>query len=101
MSGYVPQTGEKDSAKLVVAIQNLYQGRSNAVGTFTITANATTTTVTAPNCTVSSYVHIQPQTQHAAWHKATTYVTPGNGQFVVTHASNPNNDCTFGFVAIG
>lgn len=101
MSGYVPQTGETNPAKLVIAIQNLYQGRSNAAGTFTITANTTSTAVTSPNCTVASYVHVSPLTQHAAWHMATTYITPGNGSFTVNHAANANNDCNFGYAVIG
>jgi hypothetical protein len=101
MSGYVPQTGEKDPSKLVLAIQNLYQGRTNAAGTFTITANATSTVVTCPNCTVASYVHISPLTQHAAWHMATTRIVPANGSFTITHASNANTDCNFGYVVLG
>ena len=41
---------EKDLSKFAFAIQQLAEGRSNATGTVTLTANAASTTVTAPTC---------------------------------------------------
>ena len=101
MSGYVPASGEKDPARLATAIQHLYQGRSHAVGAFTLTPNATSTMVTAPNCSQASVVVLMPRTANAAAHMATISIVPGRGSFAVSHAANPNADCVFGFVALG
>src|SRR5713101_8234521 len=97
MSGNVPGPGETDLYKLVRAIRELFEGRSNAVGTFTLTASATSTVVTAQNCSPSSFVYLSPQTAHAANDAATTSVVAGNGSFTVTHANNSRNDRTFGY----
>jgi len=47
MSGLAPATGEKNLTRIVTAIRQLYEGRSNAVGTCTLTHGATSTTVTS------------------------------------------------------
>lgn len=84
------------------AIAQLQQGRSNAVGSVTLTAGAATTTVTAPNCSVSSAVLLFPTTANAAAIVAATYVsTISNGSFVVTHTNNANADKTFLWAALG
>ena len=101
MSGYVPQSGERDLAKLVMAIRQLYEGRSNAVGSFTITPSMTSTVVTARNCSPTSFILLMPKTANAAAHKATTSIVPGTGQFTVSHASNSNADCHFGYAIVG
>jgi hypothetical protein len=86
---------------LANAIRQLQQGRSNATGSFTITPNATTTTVTAPCATSSSYIALFPQTADAANDMATTYAIAANGQFTVHHAANARSDRTFGFEVRG
>lgn len=84
------------------AIRQLQQGRSNALVLATLTANTTTTTVTAPNCASGSAVLLSPTTANAAAALATTYVsTISNGSFVLTHANNAQTDRTFRFVTLG
>jgi hypothetical protein len=70
-------------------------------GTVTLTAGATATTVTAAGCTASSFVHLAPQTQHAANDGATTSWVAGSGQFVITHANNARTDRTFSYIVLG
>jgi hypothetical protein len=96
-------TTEKDLTKYAFAIQQLAQGRSNAVGTFTLTASAGSTTVTAPNCGADSVVLVMPTTAHAAAEigNGTLYTTAANGSFTVTHANNSQADRTYGFVCLG
>lgn len=105
-SGLYLNPGERDVSKLVDAIRQLMEGRSNAVGTVTLTGNgsATSTTVTANNCGPNSAILLFPATAHAAAVVATTYakaadVTPR--QFIVTHATTSNSDVTFWFVCLG
>ena len=72
-----------------------------SVGTFTLTANATSTTVTdaavSPGCTIL----LTPITPDSANDRATTSVVAGAGSFVVTHANNPRADRSFDYAVIG
>jgi len=101
MSGLTLSPAERDLFRIVMAVRQLMEGRSNAVGTFTLAASATSTAVAAPTCAVGSVVLLMPKTANAAAALATTFVTPANASFVVTHASAPTTDRTFGFVALG
>lgn len=101
MAGLTLNPGEKDPRRIADVVRQLTEGKNNATGTFTLTASATTTTVQAPSCTTASVVLISPQTQHAANDMATTSITPGNAQFVLTHANNARVDRTFGYVVLG
>lgn len=101
MTALTISINESDPKRIAAALQQVTEGRTNATGTFTISANANSTLVTAPNCSVSSFVFLSATTMHAAWHMATTKTLPANGSFVVTHASNTLTDSIFGFVCLG
>jgi hypothetical protein len=95
---------EKDISKIVLAVRQLTEGRSNASGTVTLSANAATTAVAAPNCAATSAVLLFPATAHAAAAAASTYVKSTDirkGQFVVTHPNDANTDKIFYWLAIG
>ena len=97
---------ETDPQKQNRLIRQLIEGRSNAVGTVTLTGDgvATTTTVSATTCSPSSVVILFPATAHAAAVVASTYVLDDDvtaGQFIVTHATTANADVTFSWVCIG
>ena len=104
MSSYVVARDEKDLKKFALAIQQLAEGRSNAVGALTLAASAGSTTVVAQNCGAGSVVLLSPRTAHAAAELAagTCYVSAvALGSFTVTHASNAQTDRTFGYVCLG
>lgn len=102
MTAYIVHTNETDLTKHAFGQQQLAQGRSNAVGTFTLTANTTTTTVTATNCGAGSVVLFSPKTANAAAAYATTYYSSVSaGSFVITHANNAQTDRTFGYETRG
>lgn len=102
MLSTLPTPEDKNIQRIVEAIRQLSQGRSNATGTFTLTAGATTTTVSQPYCADSAYVFFTPKTANAAAAISTTYVSSvGNKTFTVTHANNAQTDRTFGYIAIG
>lgn len=104
MSAPVVGTFEKDLTKYAAAIKELGQGRSNAVGTVTLRASQTTTTVDATNCGAGNVVFLFPATANAAAIVATTYVLASNvtpGQFIITHPSSVSTDKTFYWVALG
>ncbi len=102
MSGFsVPTTG-KDPAAVALAIQQLYAGRSNAVGSLTLAAGATSTVVNAINCAAQCAVLLFPKTAHAAAALATTFISAvGNQSFTVSHANNSQTDREFFYVALG
>lgn len=98
----IVQTNEKDITKVNIALQQLAQGRSNAVGSVTLVTSTTTTTVTNMTCGADSIVILSPKTANAAAALATTYVSAiGAGTFTLTHSSNGQTDRVFGYVNIG
>jgi hypothetical protein len=104
VSGNVPVPTEEDGYKIVRAIRELFEGRSNAVGTVTLAAGATSTTVTAMNCGAGSTPLLVPTTANAAAEigNGTLYVgTVANGSFIITHADSDQTDRTFRFAAFG
>lgn len=97
---------EHDPFRQNSVIRQLIEGRSNAVGTATLTGDgvATSTTVTATTCGPNSAVFMFPTTANAAAVVSTTYIDPANvtpGQFIVTHATTSNADVTFFYACLG
>ena len=104
MSVYIPPLASADLGNVIGSIHQLAQGRTNSCGSFTLAANATTTTVSfvvaAPS--TSALMYWQPTTADAAAQMATLYCTgQTKGQFVLTHASNTSTDQTFNFEVRG
>jgi hypothetical protein len=95
---------ETQPYRMVNAIRQLMQGRSNAAGTVTLAPNAAATTVTAPNCAAGAQVFLFPRTAHAAAEIAAggCYVSAvASGAFTLTHANNAQTDRTFSYVCLG
>jgi hypothetical protein len=95
---------ETQPHRLVNAIRQLMQGRSNAAGSLTLAAGAASTTVTAPNCAPTAQVFLFPKTAHAAAELAagTCWVSAvAGGAFTITHANNAQADRTFAYVCLG
>lgn len=102
MSGNVPSLTERNPVRIVQAIRDLFSGRSNAAGQFTLTANTTTTTVTAPNASVDTHITFGARTANAAVATANMYISAkAQGSFTVTHANTATTDRTFDYHAFG
>jgi hypothetical protein len=102
-SGLYINLAEKNPLIVNTAIKQLIEGRSNAVGTVTLTTGITTT-VTAVTCGPQSAVFLFPTTANAAAAVTTVSVPSTNiirGQFIVNHASNANTDKIYNYLAIG
>lgn len=77
-------------------INQLINGRSNAVGDVTLTANAASTTLTDARIGPDSFIGLMPTTSNAAAALTATYVTSrGKGTATITHANNAQTDRTF------
>lgn len=104
MSGYSVGTAEKDPAQFALAIQQLYAGRSNASGTCTLAAGATSTVISAINCAPQCAVFLFPKTAHAGAEVAAggCFISAvGVQHFTITHANNAQVDRTYFFVCLG
>jgi len=106
MTVFVPHITETDQKKQNLSLQQLGAGRSNAVGSVTLTANAATTTVTDMNCASGSSIHLMPTTANASAEigAGTIYLATAtilNGSFVITHANNAQVDRTFRYAIHG
>jgi hypothetical protein len=102
VTAFVPGTDEKDLHKFAMSLQQLAAGRSNAVGTVTLTSSAASTTINDLNCAAGSTIILTPSTAHAAAElgNGTLYVSAvANKSFTLAHASNTQTDRTF-FYAI-
>ena len=101
MAGLTLNPGEKDLTIIVQVVRQLMEGRTNAIVTATLTANAVATTVKAPTCSPSSAILPCATTPDSANDIPLMSFTPGYGQFVIAHASNARVDRTFNFVVLG
>lgn len=98
MTVYLPGITETDLKKIVLAIQQLGAGRSNAIGTVTLVTGAATTTVSDNNCAPGSVVLFTPTTANAAAEvgNGTMYLSAvANKSFTVTHANSATAGRTF------
>lgn len=104
MSGNYPSATERNLAKIVRSIRDLFEGRSNAVGRFTMALNAGSTTVQAPNCGLESKVQLIPRHANAAteYGAGTWYISDVKpGQFTVVHVNSATANRTFDYVIQG
>jgi hypothetical protein len=98
MTAYVPGITETDLKKIVLAIQQLAAGRSNAVGTVTLATGSATTIVADKNCAAGSTPLLTPTTANAAAEigNGTMFVSAvANGSFTISHANSATSGRTF------
>jgi len=100
----LPPLGAADR-DIITAIRELIRGRSNAVTTITLTANAGTTTYVGPNVNENAEALLFPKTANAAAALATTYATisriAGVPTVTITHANAASTDRTFALAILG
>lgn len=96
------QPTETGIFRIVQAIRQLIQGRSDATLEVTLRANQTTTVVTAINCSKDCEVFLSPRTANAAAAIPTTFISSVvQGSFTITHSSSAQLDRTYGVVCLG
>lgn len=97
--------------KILSVLSGIMQGKTNNTGSFTLTANDTTTTVTLPvgKLGPNTVILWQPTTANAATAMANLYVsartisTKGavNNTFTLTHSNTADSDKTFNYILVG
>lgn len=104
MTAFVPGITETDLKKVILALQQLAAGRSNATGTVTLATSASTTVVTDANCAVDTVPLLTAVTANAATEvgNGTIYVSSvAMGSFTITHANSATAGRTFLYVLQG
>ena len=106
MTAYVPGISETDLKKIILAIQQLAAGRSNAVGTVTLTLNSATTVVTTATgtCASGSVPILVPTTANAAteFGAGSLYISSvGKDTFTITHVNSATASRTFLYAVHG
>lgn len=106
MTVFVPEINETDLKKFALSLQQLGAGRSNAVGSVTLTQNVATTTVTTRTgtCAPGSVPILIPTTANAAteFGAGTWYISSvGIDTFTITHVNSATASRTFLYVIVG
>lgn len=87
---------------IALVLNNVIQGKLNNTGSFTITANVATTTLSDARIGANSTILLMATTANAAGALATTYFSGfGDGSCTVNHANNAQVDRTFRYAVIG
>jgi hypothetical protein len=92
--------------KVSTTLNEVLRGRLNVVGTFTLSASMTSSTLTDDRISLNSIIVLSPTTANAAAElgNGTLFVSESgrnNGSVVITHANNAQTDRTFRFAIIG
>jgi hypothetical protein len=104
VSAYVPAITETDPKKVILSLQQLAAGRSNATGTVTLTVSAASTVVIDKNCAAASVPILVPTTANAAAEvgNGTMYISAvANSSFTITHANSGTTGRTFIYALVG
>lgn len=104
MSGNVPAPGEKNPERIAEGVRDLFAGRSNAVGRFTLAVSpATQTVVAAMNCGEQSFPFFVALTANAAaaWAAGMHVSDVSPGSFTIEHAASADADREFAYVCLG
>jgi hypothetical protein len=101
MSFRTPSSATNDR-ELREILAGVMRGKINATGTVTLTASATTTTLTDDRISAESVILFMPATANALTAAAGLYVSARTtGSATLTHASSANADQAFGYVVVG
>tara|TARA_R100001015_G_scaffold18486_2_gene11757 strand:- start:5039 stop:5368 length:330 start_codon:yes stop_codon:yes gene_type:complete len=83
-------------------LNNTIDGKLNSTGNVTLTASATSTTLTDARIGANSIILFMPTTANGNSAKDNLFVSArANGTATLTHASSSNTDQSFGYVVIG
>ena len=88
--------------KLAQGLNAVLDGKINATGTFTFTANSATTALSDARIGPASVILLQPTTANAATAMNTWYVSArATASATLTHSNNAQTDRTFDYVVLG
>ena len=97
---------EKEHRRQIAQMLNdrVNRGKFNCTTTITLTASASSTTLTDERIGYGSFIGLMPQTSHAATALSNIYIDPTEtikGQCTIHHNSNSQTDRTFTVLIVG
>jgi hypothetical protein len=106
VTAFVPEINETDLKRIVMSLQQLAAGRSNSVGTVTLTQNSATSVVTTRTgtCAPGSVPILVPTTANAAteFGAGSLYISSvGVDTFTITHVNSATASRTFIYAILG
>lgn len=97
-----PQTLRTRLLMISRTVNLLLRGKANVVTTLTLTASATSTTLTDERIGPASYIALSPLTENATILDLAPYISSrSSGSAVITHGSTPASDCTYSVLILG
>ena len=88
--------------KIADTLNDVLDGKINAIGSVTFAANATSTALTDPRIGTGSVILLMPRTANAATAMNTWHVSARTkGQATLAHANNAQTDRTFDYAVLG
>lgn len=106
MTAFVPEMNETDLKRIILSLQQLAAGRSNSVGSVTLTLNSATTVVTTRTGTcapgsvpipIPASVNGATEYGAGAWYISSV----GIDTFTITHTNSATADRTWLYVIVG
>jgi len=83
-------------------LDSAFEGKLRSVGSVTLTANDTTTTISDKRIGTESKILLQATTANAAAVVSTTYISAkAKDSATITHASDADTDQTFDYFIVG
>lgn len=93
---------ERDIGRIASVVYGHHQGKMNVVAEVTLTANATSTTLTDHRIGATSHIGLTPLTESAATAMTSLYVSARDkGTATLTHDAAIDTDRTFSVLIIG
>jgi len=99
---YLPDQKEHIKQIAIFLNDQVLRGKVNVTNSITLTANATTTTLTDERIGYGTFIDLMPMTANAATAKAGVYYTNlKKGSATINHANSANVDQTFTVLLMG
>lgn len=100
------EDGRQHRRALATTVNRINAGKFNATGELTLRASETTTVLTDPRLTPTSFLGLWPLTANAAGeldaqHPYAAEAARGVGEWTLTHRSDAGTDRTFRYLIIG
>ena len=89
------------SRRLALAINGLFDGKSNNTFEVTLTANVTSTVITNSRITPDTKIFLTAKTANAAAAVGGLYATAAAGAITLHHASTATTDRTYLYILVG
>jgi hypothetical protein len=95
-----PQGGDQRAVAEIV--NNIMDGKTNNIGTVTLTSSATTTTLNDARISAGSTIIMTPMTSNAAKEFGTCFISSrSNGSAVISHQNTGHSDLIYTYAIVG